>query len=497
MRRPRPGVRSVRSLVAILVVCGVAGGSLAPPFTTAPATAAPAGQPQSPIEHIVFVVKENRSFDHYFGRFPGVNGSTTARCYDRSDPASVREFQMPPAPDPMPQDVSHANSTFYTAYHRGRMDGFCHERGAIVKATGKDIADTQMREKTIPNYWAYAKRYGLGDRMFASWRGASFGNNVFAIAAQTGRYDRSINRRAIFGNPQDPAPASAFTWGCDNGPGTTVTMMNLAGALSEMFPCFGFDSIPNLLDRYGLSWTFYGTQEQSHFVHSGIAAIRSIRCAPTDTPPCDDPNPYWNAHVSKGSQFMVDAAAGDLPAVSWFLAKDTEHPPKTACRGENATVEAANAVMRGSDWRSTAMVVWWDEWGGFYDHVKPPTATGIAGGQRGVNKLVSYGFRVPLLVISPWVRRGRSPDGGYVSSKFSSHASFARFVEWTFNLPTLGAADDLTNYTAAERKPGNLTEFFDFSDPTSPPKRRLILQERTCPTLSPAQRLIADTMDPD
>jgi hypothetical protein len=70
-------------------------------------------------------------------------------------------------------------------------------------------------------------------------------------------------------------------------------------------------------------------------------------------------------------------------------------------------------------------------------------------------------------------------------------------VEWTFNLPTIGAADDLTNYTAGEPKPGNLTEFFDFSDPTSPPKRRLILQERTCPTLSPAQRLIADSMDPD
>jgi phospholipase C len=489
----RPGARA---LLAWVAVGAVTASLAAPPIGALPAGAAVPGTPRTPIEHIVFVLKENRSFDHYFGRFPGVDGATTAKCYDKADPGTVHVFDLKEAPDPMPQDVSHANSTFYTAYHRGAMDGFCHENGAIVKATGRDIADTQMYERDIPNYWAYAKKYGLGDRMFASWRGASFGNNVFAVAAQTGRYDPSIGRKAIFGNPQDPSPGPSYTWGCDNGTGTRVTMIDLAGALSTMFPCYGFKTIPNLLDEYGLSWRFYGTQEQSHFVHSGIAAIDSIRCAPGDTPPCEDPNPYWDAHVKKGAQFMIDAANGNLPAVSWFLPKDTEHAPKTACRGENSTVEAANAVMNGADWSSTAMVIWWDEWGGFYDHVKPPTAKGIAGSMTGINKLISYGFRVPLLVISPWVRQGSGAKGGYVSHAFYSHASFARFVEWAFNLPTLGATDDLTNYTATEPKPGNLSDFFDFSS-HSPPKNRLALTTRTCPTMSGAQRLMAATMDPD
>ena len=208
--------------------------------------------------------------------------------------------------------------------------------------------------------------------------------------------------------------------------------------MSEVFPCFGFKSMPDLMDEYGVSWRYYSTQGASHFVHAGISAIRSVRCAPGDAPPCEQDNPYWDAHVHDGPEFLTDAAAGTLPNVSWYLAKETEHPPRTACSGENATVRAVNAVMSGPDWRSTAIVVWWDEWGGFYDHALPPTAQGIDGGVTNLNALISYGFRVPLLVISPWDRKGPLSLGGYASHRFYSHASFARFVEWAFNLPTLG-----------------------------------------------------------
>jgi phospholipase C len=457
------------------------------------------GRARSPIKHIVFVVKENRSFDHYFGAMPDpgndLEQSKTASCYDRADPALVHTFTMPAAPDPMPQDVAHANFTFYTAYHGGAMDGFCHERGAIVQATGADIADTQMQTGQIPNYWAYAKRYGIGDEMFASWRGASFANNVFAVAAQTGRYSTQLGRRAIYGNPQDPLP-NAYTWGCSNSAGTTVTMIDLQGDRSTVFPCFGFPSLPDLMDQYGVSWRYYSTQGGSHFVHAGISAIRSIRCAAGDAPPCEQANPYWDAHVRDGPEFLTDAAAGSLPNVSWYLAKETEHPPKTACAGENATVRAVNAVMQGPDWRSTAIVVWWDEWGGFNDHVLPPTAVGVDGGITGLNRLISYGFRVPLLVISPWTKRGPLVDGGYASHRFYSHASFPRFVEWAFDLPTLGAADDLSTYTANEPTPGNLTDFFDFSS-TTPPKGKMVLPTRTCPTLTATQRTYVRTMNDD
>jgi phospholipase C len=374
------------------------------------------------------------------------------------------------------------------------MDGFCHENGAVVNATGQDIADTQMQAGEIPNYWSYAKTFGIGDQMFASWRGASFGNNVFAVAAQTGRYSTILDRRAIYGNPQDPI-GSAHSWGCSNSAGTTVSMIDLQGSLSNVFPCFGFKSMPNLMDDAGVSWRYYSTQGESHFVHSGIAAIRSIRCAPGDAPPCLQDNPYWDRHVHDGPAFLTDAAAGKLPAVSWYLPKETEHTPRTACAGENATVRAVDAIMSGPDWRSTAVVVWWDEWGGFYDHVTPPTADGTDGGVTGLNSLISYGFRVPLLVISPWVRHGPLQRGGYVSHRFYSDASFARFIEWAFNLPTLSAADDPANYTAGEPTPGNLRDFFDFSG--APHKSKLILPTRTCPKLSSAQRTYLRTAGDD
>ena len=221
--------RSSRWRVRRLVV---AGAAVAAALAILPALPGPAparatrsraaGTPRSPIKHIVFIAKENRSFDTYFGAMPDpgndIDQSTTASCYDKANPANATTFTMGDAPDPMPQDVSHANSTFYQAFHKGAMDGFCHEKGAIVSSTGQDIADSQMHAGDIPNYWAYAQHYGIGDNMFASWRGASFANNVFAVASQTGRYDTSIGRDAIYGNPDDPV-GGLHSWGCSNSSG--------------------------------------------------------------------------------------------------------------------------------------------------------------------------------------------------------------------------------------------------------------------------------------
>jgi phospholipase C len=303
-----------------------------------------------------------------------------------------------------------------------------------------------------------------------------------------------LNRRAIYGNPQDPV-GGLHTWGCSNSAGTTVSMIDLQGNLSDVYPCFGFQTMPNLMDNAGVSWRYYSNQDGSHFVHSGIAAIRSVRCVQGDTPPCTQDNPYWDRHVVDAPNLLTDAAAGTLPDVSWYLAKETEHPPRTACAGENATVRAVDAIMRGPDWRSTAIVVWWDEWGGFYDHVPPPTAVGTDGGITGLNSLISYGFRVPLLVISPWVKNGPLTGGGYASHAFYSDASFARFVEWAFRLPTLGAADDPSTYTASEPTPGSLRDFFDFSG--SPPKGKMVLPTRTCPRLTRTQKTYIATSPDD
>jgi phospholipase C len=471
------------------------------PAEVAPALARPAhvpillrlGSPRTKLRHIVFFVKENRSFDHYFGAFPdptnSLDQSTTARCYRSGGVTTVTADR---APDPMPQDVAHNNPAWTTGYHNGAMDGFCHEGGAIDKSTGKDLADSQMQAGEIPSYWAYASTYGIGDRMFASWRGASFGNNVFAVAAQSGRYSTLLDRRAIYGIPK--GGDAGRTWGCDNSLNTSVSMIDLGGKLSYTYPCFGFESMPNLMDAAGVTWKYYGTK--SHFIHSGISAIKSVRCAPGATPPCTGANPYWDHHVVDSSNILSDAKAGNLPAVSWYLPDETEHPPRTACAGENATVNAVNAIMNGPNWKDTAIIVWWDEWGGFYDHVKPPTGIGIDDGVTPLNDRISYGFRVPLIVISPWVKRGSLTDGGYASHTFYSHASFARLIEYAFTLGTLDAADNLSNYTADEPKPGALLDFFDFSSAT-PPKGKLLRTTRKCPSLSPEQEWYVAHSDDD
>ena len=447
------------------------------------------GKARSPIKHVVFIVKENRSYDEYFGRFPGADGATSAKCWTTTGGQRTID-PLPSTPDPMHIDLNHAPATFTVDVHNGAMDGFCHEGGAIDPVTGQDVADSQMTQAQIPNYWAYASHYALGDRMFAAWRGASFGNNVFALAAQAGRYANSTGQRTIYGLPRSPTQNSLYAWGCSDPADTRVDMLALGGAISQTYPCFNYPSMPQTLDTYRVGWKYYATEGKPSFAHAAVNAFSYLRCKGATTFPCAE-SAYWKAHVPPARQFALDAVAGKLPAVSWVVPQQTEHPPLSACLGENSTVDMVNAVMSGPQWASTAIVVSWDEWGGFYDHVLPPTASGI-------NANVSYGFRVPLIVISPWVKAGASPDGGSVDSTFYSQPSFSRFVEWNWNLPTLGAADDPLNYGAGDPVPGDMTAFFDFSDPLNPPRPgTLKLNLRTCPTLSAAQRRYLLTQNPD
>jgi phospholipase C len=142
--------------------------------------------------------------------------------------------------------------------------------------------------------------------------------------------------------------------------------------------------------------------------------------------------------------------------------------------GENQTVEYVNSVMQTPAWDTTAIFVVWDEWGGFYDHVPPPQVDNL-----------SYGFRIPLLVISPWTKYGESSDGGYIGHGFYTHASFVRFVENHWQLPSLGAADETAN---------DFSDFFDFAQV---PKAPLVLEQRTCQALTPHQKHLVATEDPD
>lgn len=402
-------------------------------------------QATTPLQHIVLVFKENRSFDHYFGKYPGANGATRGEMHDGT------VIDLVPAIDPNPVDPGHQNGDWIKAYNNGEMNGFDLEKDAFLPG-GYPIVYSQMDESQIPNYWAYARRYGLADNFFADYEGSSFANNLFRYAAQTGKEDPTTGNRAAIGLPGGITREGRTRGGCDLPPDFSVQMQNLDKTISSAWPCFTFQALPNLLGDSGVTWKLYADPDDVTFAHVTLDAIAQTRYDPV----------LWSNVVSF-DDFEADAAAGTLPSVSLVQATLTDHPAESsACEGENQLVELTNAVMNGPDWSSTAIITNWDEWGGFYDHVAPPIVDDL-----------SYGFRVPALVVSPWVKYGGGSDGGYISSTFYSHASPIKLIETNWSLPSLNSRDASAN---------DMLDFFDF-DQT--PKAPLILSQRSCPHATP------------
>ncbi len=163
----------------------------------------------------------------------------------------------------------------------------------------------------------------------------------------------------------------------------------------------------------------------------------------------------WDQHVVATEQFIQDAQNGQLPAVSWVVTKSglSEHPPASVCLGENWTVEQLNALMQGPEWNSTVVFLTWDDFGGFYDHVAPPVVDNFG-----------FGPRVPLLIISPWVKPG------LITHTTLEFSSVLKFIEQRFDLDPLTQRDQNAN---------DLTGVFDFHQDPLPP---LILDTRQCGT---------------
>lgn len=376
------------------------------------------------IRHIVLLVKENRTFDNYFGTFPGANGATTGTI------STGDVIPLGQAPDVLPRDISHSFQSAVLAMDDGAMDKFDLIPGA--NRDGDYLAYTQYTENDIPNYFAYARHFVLADEFFSSLSGPSFPNHLYTVGAQS---NGAIN------NPGN----SQGRWGCDSPDNSRVQVMDDEGRITPEYPCFDFQTLADALEERGLSWKYYAPSEgQSGYIWSALDAIAHIRL--TD---------LWTQHVVPTSQFVSDALTGNLPAMSWLVVGSglSEHPPASVCRGENWTVEQLNAVMQGPQWRSTVVFLTWDDFGGFYDHEPPP-------------RLDSFGLgpRVPTLIISPWVR------SGYIDHTLLEFSSVLRFVEHRFRLPALAYRDAIAN---------DLLEAFDFDQrPVSP----LLLSTRDCGT---------------
>ncbi len=402
----------------------------------------PKGNPQGTInviQHVVFIVKENRSFDNMFGAFLGVNGTSQATL------SYGAVIPMGPHPDVMDRDIDHLWASAHTGVDGGKMDRF----DLIPENNENDdyLGETQMTSQNIPNYWQYAGYYVIADNMFSSLSGPSFPNHLYTIAAQSDGVYNLPSRAPGTQNWQ-------VDWGCDAPSYETVPVMSSTGVVTQQFPCFDFTTLGDEMINAGVSWLYYApTYNTLGYSFNTFDAINHFRNSS-----------LWTEYDVPNTQFETDITNGTLPSVSWVIpgGVESEHPPNSECAGENWTVQQVNAILQSPTYKdNTAIFIVWDDFGGFYDHVPPPTVDTFG-----------LGPRVPMLIISPYAKLGANGQPGYISHTQYEFSSVLKFIEEDFGLSPLTQRDADANDT---------TDSFDF---TQSPRTPLILQTRTCPLAS-------------
>ena len=465
----RVGMRT-RSAVSLWTLAGLSLGmtacGAAPDGADDVASEAARTTVTIPIKHVVVIVKENHTFDNYFGSFPGANGTLNAQGQNVCRTTSGGTAPCGEAPDAPTHDMCHAHSCAVTDLDNGQLDGWNHSGGSD---TGDGLVYEQYTQADIPNYWAYASHFVLGDNFYANVLGPSFPGHLFTVAAQAGwatdnpptdlPFKLTLIPPAYYG----PHPY----WGCDEWPGDTVPALLGGGSKSSnVRPCFAIPSVPDVLPA-GVSWKFYGTNFDGLFSEtwSMFDAVSLVRNTASK----------W-ANVVNASEFTSDIQNGTLPAVSWLVDQDqySEHPDVTVpglgiplggvCAGEGWTVNFVNQIMQSQYWQNTAILFTMDDFGGWYDHVVPPRKYGgTAAAPYGL------GFRLPLIVISPYAKPG------FIFHEQSEQASIARFIERVFgSTTTLTALDP----AAQDGQANDLFDAFNFAQTPNPP---LVLTPRSCP----------------
>ena len=506
----RPGLAAVVAPLVLLAGCG--GSGIAPNAGVVRPAPLQAGAHHGihRIRHVVVIMQENRSFDSYFGTFPGADGI----------PTNDGQFSVC-LPDPrgggcqypyhearqVNAGAQHNADSAQADMNGGRMDGFvataerpggraCGGTAPICASSAPPDVMGYHDAREIPNYWHWAHDFALQDHMFepsASW---SLPAHLFMVSGWSAHCTRGgdpsscvnddelggfktsslTGRRGRDGGVSVPPQLQPVTrclarhgivreaWGLDlrqpHLPDALALCRHLApqGDASRLtqYGNYAWTDLTWLLHRHGVSWRYY--------IHKGQAP----ESLPSTTSEIWDPLPSFTdvrrdgqvSNVTDVSQFLEAAHAGRLPGVSWVVPDEihSEHAPATPAAGQRYVTNLINSVMRGPDWKSTAIFLTWDDWGGFYDHVAPPQ----------VDKN-GYGMRVPSLVISPYARRG------YIDHQTLSFDAMTKFIEDDFlggqrlDPRTDGRPDPRPDVRENEPILGDLAADFNFKRPPRPP----------------------------
>ncbi|HKP90586.1 MAG TPA: alkaline phosphatase family protein [Thermoleophilaceae bacterium] len=452
--RSRAGAAALGALL-ITVAALVAGGPDARPAED---------DPIHKIEHVVMVMQENRSFDHYFGTYPGADGIPMDRNGNPKvcvpDPKAGICWR--PYHDPRNRQGGgpHGAGNSKRDVNGGRMNGFireaqvaphrCKNRNDPVcsPASALDVMGYHD-DRELPNYWEYAREYVLQDRMFAPASSWSLPVHLYMVSAWSARCKHANDPFSCTNALSGPAgPRGSFG--------------------SGKKPHFAWTDLTHLLHRAGVSWRYYVFKGRE----PDCAQDEALSCTPgkqrPGTPSIWNPLPFFDTVKENGQRGNVQSIAnffraanqGTLPAVSWVIPNDrvSDHPPSKVSAGQAYVTSVVNAVMRSPNWDSTAILLAWDDWGGYYDHAVPPKID-----QNG------YGIRVPALVISPYAKKG------YIDHQTLSFDAYLKFIEDIFlggqrlDPVTMDRPDPRPSVRENAPELGDLRRAFDFSQEPRPP----------------------------
>jgi phospholipase C len=379
------------------------------------------------IKYIIIIFQENRTPDNLFRGLRGADTQSWGLTHTGG------KVMLQPVSESAPYDLDHEHPGFTIEYNNGQMNGFDLEPTEGCKVVSQCPPPNRRAYAYVPRkeaqpYFDMAEQYGFGDRMFQTNQGPSFPAHQYIISGTSAIRDGSHLRAAS--NPF--SPSGHPTGGCDSPKGSTVRLIDEAGNMNaRMYPCFERLALMDLLDAKHVVWHYYQ-----------FAYAPNLWAAPDAIRHIHEEKHFQTEVAAPSTRVLSDILNGDLEPMSWVTpdVDDSDHALVTDGSGPSWVTSIVNAVGLSPYWKNTAIFITWDDWGGWYDHVKPP-----------VRDSYELGFRVPLVVISPYAKKG------YVSHSQHEFGSILKFAEETFGLGSLHTtdvgADDLSDFFNFNQKP--------------------------------------------
>jgi phospholipase C len=425
------GALFVLGSFASSLLCACASPAM-PPGEPMPDAATHVAPSNSPIEHVVLMIQENRTFNDLFATFRGADGTTKAEAA-KNPACNIGHEQSVTLKESdlviYPGNFNHQYGGYHLAYDGGKMDGFDEvSLGHTPECLGPYEYTNPAQ---IKPYWDIAKQYVLAEHMFTTQGSGSF----------TGHQDLIRGSTQIDANESLVDYPSAGPWGCDAPAGTTTSLISKDDVYESYqgpLPCttdfpssYDYATLRDLLDAKHVSWKYYVPPIDTAWggwmnAFDLVAPVRYGK--------------EWTTNViTPQTKILSDISRGKLSAVSWVIPdrNDSDHPQSKVDRGPSWVAGVVNAIGKSSYWQSTAIVVVWDDWGGFYDNL-PPKQMGFGG----------LGFRVPALIISPYAK------AGYISTTDYEFGSILKYIEENWNLGSLGTTD---------KRAKSIIDCFDYS----------------------------------